>query len=187
VRWRDVVILWVVCLALGGEYWLVERRPEPAAETTPVRPRFLPLRAADARELRLSRGGRAIVSRREGAAWRVVEPPDASIPSDLIGAFTNALTDADEIARLGTGEADPAALGLDAGATRVELRGETGEPVIVTIGGANPTGTAVYARCQGADGVVLIGRNVRYYEDLIFQALSAEREPAADKSAPIGG
>jgi len=187
VRWRDVVILWVVCLALGAEYWLVERRPEPPAEAASARPRFLPLRAAEARELRLSRGGRSIVSRREAGTWRVVEPPDASIPPDLIGAFTNALADADEIARLGTGEADPAALGFDAGAARVELRGETGEPVVVTIGGANPTGTAVYARRQDADGVVLIGRNVRYYEDLIFQALSAEREPAADKSAPVGG
>ncbi len=35
--------------------------------------------------------------------------------------------------------------------------------------------------------VVLIGRNVRYYEDLIFQALSAARVPAADADAPVGG
>jgi len=44
---------------------------------------------------------------------------------------------------------------------------------VVTIGDANPTGTAVYAQRQGAPDVVLIGRNVRYYEDLIFQALPA--------------
>jgi hypothetical protein len=56
----------------------------------------------------------------------------------------------------------------------------------VTIGGANPTGTAVYAQRQDSADVVLIGRNVRYYEDLIFQALAAERAPATEKNAPIG-
>jgi len=28
---------------------------------------------------------------------------------------------------------------------------------------------------------------VRYYEDLIFQALSADRVPATEAGAPIGG
>jgi len=35
--------------------------------------------------------------------------------------------------------------------------------------------------------VVLIGRNVRYYEDLIFQSLPASRTPAIDQELPVGG
>ncbi len=189
MRWRQVVLAWMVCGGLAAEYWAFERRPpELRAEPEPARPRFITLRAAEVREVRLSRDGRTIVSRREGAGgWAVLDPPAVSIPPDLIGAFANALAEAEEIARVGAADADPAAFGLDAGATRVELRPERGEPVVVTIGGSNPTGTAVYARRQGATEVVLIGRNVRYYEDLIFQALPAPRVPAAETNAPVGG
>ena len=190
MRWRQVTIAYVVLGALGVEYWAVERRRAPRVESQPVRPRFVPVGSADVREVRLSRGGRTVVSRREGGGWVLVEPPGAPIPPDLIGAFANALADADVIARVGAeGDPrnDPGAFGFDGGATRVEVRGETGEPVVLTIGGENPTGTAVYARRQGAADVVLIGRNIRYYEDLIFQALAAERPPAAESGAPVGG
>ena len=187
MRWRQVTVAYVVLAALGAEYWLVERRRVPSAESVAARPRFVPVGAGDVREVRLSRGGRTVVSRREHGGWVLVEPPGAPIPPDLIGAFANALAEADVIARVGT-ESDPALdFGFDGGATRVEVRGEQGEPVVLTIGGENPTGTAVYARRQGAADVVLIGRNIRYYEDLIFQALAAGRAPAAESGAPVGG
>ena len=187
VRWRQVTIAYLVLAALGAEYWLVERRRAPHAESVPVRPRFVPVGAEDVREVRLSRGGRTVVSRREHETWVLVEPAGAPVPPDLIGAFANALAEADVIARVGTEGDAPRDFGFDGNATRVEVRGESGEPVVVTIGGENPTGTAVYARRQGAADVVLIGRNIRYYEDLIFQALAAERVPAAESGAPVGG
>ncbi len=182
MRWRGVVLAWVVCLALAGEYAAFERasreRPVPAEV---VRPRFLPIGAADFRGVRLSPRGRG------GGPGARVEPAAVSIPPDLIGAFATALAESEEIARLGAGGADPKTFGLDAGATRVEVRRESGEPVVVTIGDTNPTGTAVYAQRQGASDVVLIGRNVRYYEDLIFQAIPAPRVPVPEGGAPVGG
>ena len=133
------------------------------------------------------RGGRTVVSRREGAGWTILEPAGAPIAPDLIAAFANALADATEIARVGGAEADADTYGLGQQAARVEVVCTSGDPIEVTIGGPNPTGTAVYARRRGTPDVVLIGRNVRYYEDLIFQALSADRVPAAEAGAPIGG
>lgn len=186
VRWRQVILCWVVLAGLVAEYWLVERRHEPRVEAALARPRFLQLRPADVRELRLSREGRTVVSRRQGTTWSVVEPAGAFIPPDLIGAFATALAEAEEIAQVAGAEADPVAYGLDARATRVEMMGDRGDAVVVRIGGTNPTGTAVYARRDASPDVVLIGRNIRYYEDLIFQALSAARVPA-DRSAPVGG
>jgi hypothetical protein len=187
VRWRGVLLCWVVLGALVAEYWLVERPHARRVDATPTRPRFVPVRPGEVREVRLSRDGRTVVSRREGGGWAVLEPTGTSIPPDLIAAFANALTEAEEIARVAGAEAEPGAYGLDARATRVELRPEAGAPVVVSIGGANPTGTAVYARREASPDVVLIGRNVRYYEDLIFQALSAARVPAADGDVPVGG
>jgi hypothetical protein len=187
VGWGRVILCWVVLAGLVAEYWLVERPHARRVETAPARPRFVHVRPGDVREVRLSREGRTVVSRRQGSAWAVVEPAGTSIPPDLLGAFANALTEAEEIAHVAGADADPEAFGLDARATRVEITGERGDPVVVTIGSANPTGTAVYARRDASPDVVLIGRNVRYYEDLIFQALSAARVPAADGDAPVGG
>jgi hypothetical protein len=185
VRWRQVVLLYAVLALLAGEYWLVERRRVEPPATHPVRERILPLQVEDLREVRLRRGGRTIVSRREGGVWAVVEPPNATIPQDLLEAFAVALTEAEEIARVGGAEVDPRAYGLDEGAARVEVVAAQGEPLLVTIGETNPTGTAVYARRGASPDVILIGRNVRYYEDLIFQALPAGRVPAAD-DGPVG-
>ena len=186
VRWRHVILCWAVLAGLGAEYWLFERRQEPRVAVEPARPRFLAVRADDVREVRLSREGRTVVSRRQGSVWAVVEPAGTSIPPDLIGAFARALAEAEEIARVAGADADPVAFGLDARATRVEMTGEHGDAVVVHIGSTNPTGTAVYARRDASPDVVLIGRNIRYYEDLIFQALSAARVPA-DRGAPVGG
>ncbi len=188
MRWRQVVVLYVVLAALAGEYWVVERRVEPQARREAgAPPPFLRLDPATLREIRLVRGGRTVVTRREGEGWTIVEPAGAPIAPDLIAAFTTALADATEIARVGGADADPHAFGLDDQAARVEVISASGDPIEVTIGGTNPTGTAVYARRRGTPDVVLIGRNVRYYEDLIFQALSVDHVPATEAGAPIGG
>lgn len=187
MRWRQVIFLYAVVAVLGAEYWVFERRAPPAAETLPARPRLVPVAPGAVREVRVSRGGRTVVSRREAAGWAVVEPSDAPIPADLVAAFANALADAEEIATIDRADADPRSYGLDDRAARVEVTSETGEHVLLTIGDANPTGTAVYARRPGTSEVVLIGRNIRYYEDLIFQALSPQRAPATEGDAPIAG
>jgi hypothetical protein len=186
--WWRIAGLWAVLAALAAHYWLVEQRhPEPSADRRPERRRFLGIRVEELREVRLLRAGRTIVSRRAGGGWAVVDPPDTSIPSDLIAAFTDALARAEEIDRVGDAGTDPRAYGLDEEAARVEMIGAGGEPVVVTIGATNPTGTAVYARRHGAPEIVLIGRDVRYYGDLLFQALAPSRVPSVERAGPVGG
>ena len=189
MRWRQVVLLYVVLAALAAEYWFVERRhplPRPEEER-PARQRLVAVGPDDLREIRLNRGGRAVVSRRAGTGWVVVEPAGAAIPSDLIAAFGDALTAAEQIDQVAGPEADPRAYGLDDRAARVEVIADRGAPVVITIGATNPTGTAVYARRGDAAAIVLIGLNVRYYEDLIFESLPAVRPPAVDMGQPVGG
>ena len=185
--WRQVLVLYLVLGGLAAEYVLIERPRPPAPHGLPARQRFLPLQADELRQLRLDQGGRTVVSRRSGGRWLVVDPPDAPIPPDLIAAFARALAGAEQIERVMENDADPHTYGLDERAARVEVLGASGDPFVVTLGGTNPTGTAVYARLAGASGVVLIGRDVRYYEELIFQALAAGPAPAVDGHAPIGG
>lgn len=186
MRWRQVIVLYVVAATLGGWYWFVERHPAPATVEERRRP-FLQLEADALREVRLHRDGRTVVSRREGEGWVIVEPAGGFVPSDLISAFTAALAGAEEIARVAEQPTDPAEFGLDGGASRVELVPRSGEAVVIVLGGTNPTGTAVYARREAAPEVLLVGRNIRYYEDLIFQALSASETPTTEHGAPVGG
>jgi hypothetical protein len=186
MRWRQVVILYLVAAALGLDYWLVER-PRPAApEGPPARQRFLTVDPEALREVRLLRAGRRVVSQRSGDRWTVIEPVGATVPSDLIAAFTKALTATEEIEHVAGQEADAPSYGLDEDAARVELVTASGEPFVVTLGATNPTGTALYARRGDAPEVILIGRDVRYYEDLIFQALVAAPAPAVEDVGPIG-
>jgi Domain of unknown function (DUF4340) len=184
---RQVIVLYLVLAALAAEYLLIERRRPPPPHGLPARERFLPLRAEELRQMRLEQGGRTVTSRRAGERWVVVDPPSAAIPPDLIAAFARALAGAEQIERVKENNADLRTYGLDERAARVEVRGASGDPFVVTLGGTNPTGTAIYAQLAGTPEVVLIGRDVRYYEELIFQALTAGAAPAVDGRAPIGG
>jgi len=186
VRWRQVILLYVVAAGLGGWYWFVERQVKPAPPSE-SRARFLQIDGERLREIRLRRPGQAMVGRRDGVGWVVVEPVGGVVPSDLIAAFANALVAAEEIARVADRADDANQYGLDERASRVEMVSESGDPIVVVLGGTNPTGTAVYARRGGAPEVVLVGRNIRYYEDLIFQALSAGKAPTTEHGAPVGG
>jgi hypothetical protein len=190
MRWRQVGLFYVVAATLAAEYLLVEQKRARTQQTRPAaRARFLDVTADGVREIRLHHGGRTVVTRRSEGRWTVTEPADASIPSDLVTAFVEALMGAEEIEHVAGGSAQASAFGLDdtAAAARVELLRGDGAPVVVTIGGTNPTGTAVYARRGDRPEVILIGRNVRYYEDLIFQALPAGHVPASDGEMPVGG
>ncbi len=186
MRWRQVVLLYAVAVALGGWYWAIERR-QPEASTTEDRRRFLNLDAGGLREVRVRRADSVMVSRRDAGGWVVIEPAGSYVPSDLIAAFTNALAAAEEIARVADRIDDAKQYGFDERASRIEIVPASGDPIIVVLGQMNPTGTAVYARRDAAPEVILVGRNIRYYEDLIFEALSAREAPTTEHGAPVGG
>jgi hypothetical protein len=186
--WRQVIVLYAVLAVLAGLAWWLGRGPEPGAPVAPVRARFLPVDAGRFAAFRIARGGRVISARRgAGDRWEVREPPDAPIPSDLLAAFAAALADAEEIQQVGGAGADPDAFGLGEMAAHVDIDLADGRRIGISIGDINANGTAVYARRDDEPAIVLVGRNVRYYEDLLFQALPGGRIPAGDGGLPVGG
>lgn len=187
MRWRQVIVLYLVLGGLAVAWFRGGGPVPPPPGEAPARRRFLPLGEGPIQEVTLQRRGRTVRARREGDRWAIVEPSNAAVPSDLVAAFTEALSRAEEIAQVADDAPDVQPYGLDEGAVRVEVRPQTGPSVVVRIGGTNPTGTAVYARREGVAAVVLIGRNVSYYEGLIFEALPPARVPADDGDAPVGG
>jgi hypothetical protein len=187
MRWRQVVGLYVVAGLLGGLYvHLTAPRAERAADVLPHRARVLAISTDAVTGLTIERGAREVVLRREGEGWTVASPPNASLPPDLIRAFVGAVVDAEEIDRVGDGGREPATFGLDDHATRITVRLGDGRQEVLLLGTTNPTGTAVYARRAGAPDVLLVGRTILYYEDLILQALPLPSVPAGTELGPVG-
>jgi hypothetical protein len=178
-------LLYVVAAILAVLYGR-ERAPAPEVDRSrPARARFLQVAASDVAGIRLVRGHRAVALRRDGRDWVVVEPAGMQLPNDLVTGFLQALLTTEEIDRVATTTGELASFGLDEQADRVELARTEGEPVVVTLGGTNPTGTALYARTPDG-GVVLIGRQVRDYEDMIYNALPRGTVPAGTAEGRIG-
>ena len=67
MRWRQVILLYAVAVALGGWYLAIERQPE--APKTEDRPRFLNLDARGLREVRVRRADQVMVSRWDAGGW----------------------------------------------------------------------------------------------------------------------
>jgi hypothetical protein len=186
VRWRQVALLYAVAAILAAIYGR-ERAPAPDVDHThPPRARFLQITASDVVGIRVVRGLRSVDLRRDGRDWVVVEPTGTQLPNDLVTGFLQALLTTEEIERVATTTGELASFGLDEQGDRVELTRTEGEPVVVTLGGTNPTGTALYARDAREGGVVLIGRQVRDYEDMIFNALPRGAVPAGTADGRIG-
>jgi hypothetical protein len=186
MRWRQVGFLYVV-LAILAVFYVWERPATPVREgERPPRPRFLTVTANDVAAIRLVRGGRTVSLRRDGRDWVVVEPAGMQLPSDLVTGFLQALLTTEEIDHVATTTGELGSFGLDEQADRVELAPASGDAVIVTLGSTNPTGTALYARRGPDGGVVLIGRQVRDYEDMIYNALPRGAVPADTADGRIG-
>jgi hypothetical protein len=186
VRWRQVGLLYAIAALLAVLYGR-ERTPPPDADRShPPRPRFIQLTAEDVVGIRLLRGLRSVELRREGHDWVVVEPAGAELPNDLVTSFVRALLTTEEIDRVATTTGELASFGLDEQGDRVEIARTEGDPVVVTLGGTNPTGTALYARGARDGSVVLIGRQVRDYEDMIYDALPRPAVPAGTADGRIG-
>jgi uncharacterized protein DUF4340 len=188
VRWRQVIVLWLVALVMAGAYLRLtpEGPAAPSPDDRPPRRRVFGVDPANLAEVRIERGDRRVVIRRDGNGWSVIEPADAAVPRDLLAAFVTTLLEAEEIDRVERGDETPDQFGLGDAATRLELWGVAPGAEVLLVGATNPTGTAVYARRPGAPEIILIGRTVLYYEDLILQALPTPTVPADTQGGPVG-
>jgi hypothetical protein len=173
VTWRKVGAIYLVFAVLLAWMLVVERAeppPAPAAEdpTAPERS-VLGTRSDAVRRVTLRRGGQSVTADLEGDRWRITEPKGAPLPSDLIAATVATLT-AGQVADVVGGEgADLAAFGLSAPSAEIELWiRDRPEPLTVVLGDLSPTRTAQYAKVTDRPAVYLVGRNVSYYMDRVF-------------------
>jgi hypothetical protein len=173
MTWRRALTYWACFLALGVFYLLVLREPSPPTPAHLTRAPFLKLAENEIDAMDLRRGATTIRCRRLDGRWQVVEPAPGRVPSDLVAALVANLTQLPEVEVVDEGGGDLTQFGLNPPVSQLTLTMTGGKLVHVRLGSRNPSGTAIYAQRDDNRRVFLIGLNVRYYEDLLFQGVGA--------------
>lgn len=170
MTWRRAGLYWAIFLALSAYYIVAVRdSPPPVAHLTRAAFLSIPEEEIDALELR--RGSVVARCRRTNGRWEVIAPADRAVPSDLIEALVANLTQLPDVEVVAEDSSGLGEFGLQAPQSEIALQRTGRAPVSVRLGAHNPAGTAVYAQRNDSPRVFLIGLNVRYYEDLLFEAL----------------
>jgi hypothetical protein len=180
MTWRRVAVVYGVLALLVG-YLIAFDGTAPAPSepgNAPVLPAasLLDADATAVRSMTFRKEGRTVRATRVDGRWRAIEPTDAVVPPDLFEATLATLTAGQAAEKLShQPDHSLADFGLEAPAATVEIViGEAdAAPISVSIGAHNPTQTAVYARRSDQDFIFLVGMNLRYYIDLIFEAANA--------------
>ncbi len=180
MSWRSVgwIYLALVLLTLVVVADRQGQEPPPVFVGTPVEQSLLGAEAAAISAIAFRRGEVNVRAARDGERWRILEPAGTEMPSDLIGAAAGTLT-AGQVSEILVEAVGPqlSAFGLTEPGTTIEVSigGDPPRTIRVLVGANNPTGTALYAKRDDGPEVFLVGLNLRYYTDLIFQAAAVRR------------
>lgn len=173
MTWPRAMAYWACSLVLGVFYLLVLRQPSRPTPAHLTRAPFLSLAENEIDALDLRRGATTIRCRRVAGRWRVVEPATSQVPSDLVAALIANLTQLPEVEVVDEGGGDVTQFGLNPPVSQMTVTMAGGKLVHLRLGSRNPSGTAIYAQRDDSRRIFLIGLNVRYYEDLLFQGVGA--------------
>lgn len=179
MTWPRVGLYWLCFIGLSAYYVAVEREDTGVAAAHVTRAPFLSVAENEIDAVELRRGGALVRCGRVAGRWQVVEPPSRMVPPDLIAALVTNLAQLPDVEVVAETAKDLGQYGLDPPVSQIVLTPAAGpiaaaRPITVRLGGRNPSGTAVYAQRDDSDRVFLIGLNVRYYEDLVFEALRSK-------------
>jgi hypothetical protein len=171
LTWRSTLAYWLIAFVLGAYYMAFERRPAPPSEMQLAREKVLDVFSDEVTAVTLSRDGREVRCEKRDKRWQIVKPPGAKAPADLVAALVENLTDkqeAEEINKSPNAE-DLRSFGLDDSSATIGI--EVGaKHFAVKLGSRNPPQTAIYAQTSVSPRVLLVGVNVQYYADLLYEA-----------------
>lgn len=169
---RRPAILLTVLLAILLPYYLLADRPQMRQLHVKQQERAGLLKIDAVQAVTLTRGNESLKFEKtaDGKLFKVVAPPNGFAPQDLMNALVALFVDAKDVEIVSDTSDDLAQFGLDHPKAEVLIETPGGAPPIRLIFGSdNPTHTAVYAKIESSPKVFLLGRNLEYYQDLMFQ------------------
>ncbi len=180
MSWKKVGLYYLFAAVFGTYFFLFEWRPPKKiglAEPGPTaqESQFLAIARDDIHGLILKRPNLALTFRRDGQRWTVVEPVGLEVPSDLLTSFVENLTPTKQIIIIAKDPNDFTPFGLNPPHTAIVVQDKAGKEVAtVSLGGVNPTSSAIYARIEPSPQVYLLGQSVGYYAQLVFEKLNGK-------------
>ncbi|MFZ0886919.1 MAG: DUF4340 domain-containing protein [Candidatus Binataceae bacterium] len=165
-------ILFTLLFVILTPFYLLADRPQvrKGAELEHERASLLDLSAIDA--ITLTHGNEVVRFEKtaDGKLYKIVTPPNGFAPQDLMRAMAALLIEAREVEVVADNSSNLKQFGLDHPAVEltIEAPGRK-EPVRLIFGAENPTRTAIYAKISTSPKVFLLGRNIEYYQELMFQ------------------
>ena len=171
-------ILFSVLIAILLPYYLMVDRPQiKVAELREQQESLLNLKSISSitilegdKKIRFERVPDANEHDPSARLYKVVEPDGKFVPEDLMKALVGLLVNAKSVEVVSSGSKDVAQFGLDQPKGEIVISSaDRPKPIEIHFGAENPTHTAVYARIEGVDKVFLLGKNLEYYQTLMFQ------------------
>jgi uncharacterized protein DUF4340 len=166
------IAYWVLFAVLVGYYWIIEHRAAPPSEIRQAREKVLDVFSDDVVALTLRREGNEIRCERRDKRWQIVKPADAKVPADLVSALIENLTDKQEAEEISASPKpeDLQTFGLSDASPEIEVEVSGGKTMKIKLGARNPPQTAIYAQTNTKPRILLVGVNVQYYADLLYEA-----------------
>jgi hypothetical protein len=107
--------------------------------------------------------------------YQVIDPQGKFIPQDLMAALTQLLITQRQVEVVADNSNDLKQFGRDQPEAVMTVQGPGQPPVKISFGAENPTHTAIYAQIEGKPQVFLLGKNIQYYETLMFQWIEGKQ------------
>ncbi len=168
---RSAVIFTALFLILLPVYLYFDKPAEkPAAKVEAEQASLLKLSGIDS--IAVKRGSESLRYEKtaDGKLYKLVEPQGAFVPQDLMQALVGLLVNAKQVEVVADNINDLAQFGLDHPRSEMTIAGTgSSQPIHIFFGAENPTHTAIYAQIEGIPKVFLLGRNLEYYQSVMFE------------------
>jgi Domain of unknown function (DUF4340) len=173
---RPAIVFTVLLVILLPYYLLADRPQIREQELRHEHAGLLDLSSIDAVTLTRANETLRFEKTADGKLYKIVQPPNGFVPQDLMKALTALLIEAKDVEIVSDNPADRPQFGLDHPQFEltIEAPGKK-EPLRVIFGNENPTRTAIYATISGSPKIFLLGRNLEYYQDLMFQWIEGKQ------------
>jgi hypothetical protein len=171
VNARPAIVFSALFLLLLPIYWYFDQPADKrAASVEEQQESLLKLNGIDS--ITVKRGSETLRYEKtaDGKLYQLVEPQGKFVPQDLMQALASLLISAKQVEVVAENTNDLAQFGLDHPRSEMTIGATgTGQPIRIFFGAENPTKTAIYAQIEGIPKVFLLGRNLEYYQSVMFE------------------
>jgi hypothetical protein len=170
LSWRPAIVFTAAIAILLPFYLLYDQQFAHEVRAKVARANILDVDSVSSVTMKRGNDTVKFESTADGRLYKVVTPPGAFVPQDLMKAITSLLIKSNEVDIISENTEDLTQYGLDHPSGQMELE-TPGKPqsIKLVFGNDNPTRTAIYARVEGSKKVFLLGLDLKYYQDLMFE------------------